>query len=129
VGGGGGGGAAGEVGGGGRAEAAVRIGERPLVDAERGELLADLLHSGEEDLLAEETRVVEVTRPVVGVGAIAIEERVRPGDACRERRLAALGGEHDGGGARTGSSLERRARSRHERVGGDDERDARAAGG
>src|SRR5262249_61520226 len=96
-----GGSAAADRAGGGRAEAAVGVGERPRVDVERGQLLAHLLDDGKEDLLAEESGVVDIARPVVAVGAIAIEERGRSGDTYRRRCLAAPGRETDGRRPRT----------------------------
>src|SRR5215207_8157433 len=111
------------------AEATVGVGERPLVDVERGELLADLLHDRQEDLLPEQARVVEIARPVIGVGAIAVEQRMRARDAGRQRRVPTVGDEHDGSRARSGSLLERGARPGYERVGRHDQRNPGAPGG
>ena len=62
---------------------------------ERRERLGDLADDREEDLLAEQPRVVEVAVVDLAVAAVAVEERVRAGDAgrrasrCRRRRRRA----------------------------------------
>src|SRR5262249_35049784 len=53
-----------------RAEAAVGVGERPRADRVRVELLTELVQGRDEDLLAEEARVVEVARRRLAVTAV-----------------------------------------------------------
>ena len=79
----------------------------------------------QEDLLAEQARVVEVADVVLAVAPVAVEERTAPRHARADRRRAAGRGEHDRRGTGAATRFEPGAGPGPAGVGRDDERDVR----
>ncbi|MFM8973532.1 MAG: hypothetical protein ACKOOG_13055, partial [Actinomycetota bacterium] len=110
------------------AQTAVGIGERPRGGGERRELVDHLTDHREEDLLAEQTAVVEVAVVVLAVASVAIDERAGARDARAEGAGAAVGGQHEGNGARAAAGLEAGAGTGAHGVGRDHEGEAGRTG-